>query len=450
MSSEDRDATTPLTSHGDGVGGDDKKARAIRVRGFQLEVIEGPEKGSSWQADTDRCTVGVHPSCSFVVADTTVSRFHCEIVMTERGARVRDLGSMNGTVVDGVRVIEAFLENGRLLHIGRTVLRFRHAGKSNAVRLSERTRFGELVGESVAMRAMFAILEPAARTDVTILLEGETGTGKSAAARSIHKESRRRDASFVVVDCGSIPANLLESELFGHEKGAFTGAAGERIGVFEEAAGGTVFLDELGELPVALQPKLLGVLENRAIRRLGSNIERPVDVRVIAATNRDLRAAVNAGTFREDLYYRVAVVSLQVPALRRRLDDLPVLARSLLTRLGASDERIESLVTPELMGALQSAAWPGNIRELRNYLEQYLIFEDALPMELEYSENPAMAIDIRIPFSDARQKVINEFERRYVEELVRAHGGKVSAAAAAAGMNRTYLYRLVQRHKIEK
>jgi two-component system, NtrC family, response regulator GlrR len=421
------------------------------VRGFELDVVEGPQVGKHWESHTDRCTIGFHPSCDLALDDATVSRFHCEIVIGERGAMLRDLGSSNGTVVDGVRVVEAFLKRGSLLRLGRSMVRFQYMVRRNRIALSERRDFGLLVGRSVVMRAMFAVLERAAKTSITLLLEGETGTGKSAAARSVHLESPRRDGSFVMIDCGSIPAALLESELFGHARGAFTGADAERVGAFEEASGGTIFLDEIGEMPLELQAKLLSVLENREIRRVGSNQQRPVDVRVIAATNRDLRAEVNAGRFREDLYYRIAVVQIKIPPLRQRLDDLPMLAEMLLARMGLSEERVATILSADMVRSLRSAAWPGNIRELRNYLEQCLVFDDFMatgPVSAEEGD-PQIRVDATMPFSEARQQVLAEFERLYASELLRIHGGKVSQAAAEAGIDRTYLYRLLRRHDIK-
>ncbi|WP_428261457.1 sigma 54-interacting transcriptional regulator [Haliangium sp.] len=421
------------------------------VRGFELDVVEGAQSGLHWESQSNKCSIGAHPSCDLVLDDPTVSRFHCEIVMGEQGAKVLDLGSSNGTLLDGVRVVEAFLKLGSLLRLGRSVVRFQHLGKRNRVSLSERGEFGILVGRSVVMRATFAMLERAARTDITILLEGETGTGKSAAARSLHAESPRKDGPFVMVDCGAIPGTLLDSELFGHERGAFTGADSTRVGAFEEASGGTIFLDEIGELPLELQTKLLSVIENREIRRVGSNQHRRIDVRVIVATNRDLRAEVNAGRFREDLYYRVAVIKIELPPLRRRLEDLPLLAEMLLARMRVSDERIRDILGPEFVRTLRSAAWPGNIRELRNYLEQCLVFDDATLTSpiLADEGDPRVPVDATVPFSEARQQVLNEFERLYVSELLRLHGGKVSQAAAEAGIDRTYLYRLLRRHEIK-
>jgi DNA-binding NtrC family response regulator len=315
-----------------------------------------------------------------------------------------------------------------------------------------------MVGGSAVMRAVFAILERAAPTAATILLEGETGTGKGAAAESIHRASDRAEKPFVVVDCSAIPATLLESELFGHEKGAFTGAAARRVGAFEEADGGTIFLDELGELPLDLQPKLLRALEERAIRRVGSNLHRPVDLRVIAATNRDLRSEVNAGRFRADLYYRLAVVRVTLPALRNRTEDLPLLVGRLLHTMRVTDSRAAFFGSSEFISRLQGASWPGNVRELRNYVERCLVFQDskleandptpAVPAKSAagVSMKPGFHVDAREPYSEERRRVIDEFEGAYLTSLMNEHQGRTVFAARAAGLDRVYLYRLLRKH----
>jgi DNA-binding NtrC family response regulator len=283
-----------------------------------------------------------------------------------------------------------------------------------------------------------------------VLLEGETGTGKSQAALSIHKKSARSEGLFVVVDCGAILANLLESELFGHEKGSFTGATDRRVGAFEEASGGTLFLDEIGEMPTDLQPKLLRALEAREVRRVGSNAYRPVDVRVIAATNRDLRADVNAGRFRADLYFRLAVVTIGMPPLRQRPEDIPALVEEILVSLRASKEASEPFRSPEFLAQLQSAAWPGNVRELRNYIERSLILRTFDPVpEGGAPPEGGFVVDATAPYASERERAIADFERRYFEALLRLHGGKVAQAASAAGMDRAYLYRMLRRHGIE-
>jgi two-component system response regulator GlrR len=290
------------------------------------------------------------------------------------------------------------------------------------------------------LRAVFAQLERAAVTDATVLLEGETGTGKEGAAEALHAGSLRHDRPLVVVDCAAIPANLLESELFGHEKGSFTGAAARRVGAFEEADGGTVLLDEIGELPLELQPKLLRVLERKEIRRVGTNQMSRLDVRVIAATHRDLREAVNNHTYRADLYFRLSVVRITVPPLRERPEDIPLLVEHFLRRLGARATTALELQRPDFLAGLQRHAWPGNVRELRNFIERCLVFQQPLPLEAD--------ADAHVPasFAEARQRAINGFERSYLAQLLASHGGRVAAAAQAAGVGRAHLYRLLHKH----
>jgi DNA-binding NtrC family response regulator len=415
------------------------------VQRFVLVVVEPARLAMTWNSVGDRCAIGSAGTNDLVIDHNTISRFHCEIVVDEHGARIIDMKSRNGTIVDGVRVQEAWLRNNSLLRLGMVTLRFQYVSDSNQLVLSPRHEFGGLVGRSAAMRACFALLERAATTDATMLLEGETGTGKGAAAEAVHQASARRDAPFVIVDCGAIPANLLESELFGHEKGAFTGAAARRIGAFEAASGGTLFLDEIGQLPADLQPKLLRVLDSRTIKRIGQNAHRPIDVRLIAATHRDLRADVNAARFRADLYYRLAVLRVSIPPLRARPDDLPAIAEAILTSLGATGDQRARLLTLDLIGTLQRSAWPGNVRELRNYLERCMVFERPLPTDDAQPHTSSFAIDVNRPLADERQRVLDDFEREYVERLLRAHGGKVAAAAAAAKVGRVHLYRLMRR-----
>jgi two-component system response regulator GlrR len=417
------------------------------VERFHLAVVDGPRRGLAWDSEGDRCGIGSHPSNELVIDEPTVSRFHCEILLEAKGARVRDLGSTNGTIVDGVTVMDAFLRSGSLVRIGNTVVRFESHGERVALPLSPSAEFGTLVGVSAPMRATFALLERASASACTVLIEGETGTGKEDAAESIHRVSGRT-GPFVVVDCGAIPPSLLESELFGHERGAFTGAHDRRIGAFEEAHGGTLFLDELGELPLELQPKLLRVLESHEIRRVGSNQYRTVDVRVLCATNRDLRGAINSGTFRADLYFRLAVLRVPMPPLRSRPEDLPVLVERLLQRLGAGEPEARALLTPAYFAQLQSAAWPGNVRELRNYLERCLVVKAPLPIGDAASSAPQYD-DAQLPYGEARDRAAAEFERRYLEALLRSHNGQVARAAKAAGLDRAYLYRLLRRNGIK-
>jgi len=426
----------------------------FEVRHVTLRVENGPQKGRTWSSDGARsCSIGSHASCELMLDDPTVSRFHCELRIDGRRARIRDTGSHNGTYVDGVQLVEGYVRNGARVRLGRSVVRVEVRDDTSRAEVSERDSFGAMLGTSPAMRRTFPLFERAAGSDASVILEGETGVGKSLAARCIHDQGARAKGPFVAVNCGAIPATLLESELFGHEKGAFTSADARRIGAFEEAHGGTLFLDEIGELPIDLQPKLLGALESREIRRLGGSKAIPVDVRLIVATNRSLRAEVNANRFRSDLYYRLAVLSIEQPPLRERAADIPLLARSILRGLGAKDAQIASLCSDEFFEQLARAPWPGNIRELRNYLERCLVFNEALPVDVPLSgdggdgSGDAAERDeyLSLPYADARDRALRQFERRYLQRLIDDHDKAVDAAASA-GIDRTYFYRLLRRH----
>jgi len=429
---------------------------APHVRRFRLTILKGQQTGHSWESGTDRCSIGQHPSNDLVIQDPTVSRFHCEVQISEKGARVRDLDSRNGTIIDGVKVHDGYVRNASSIRMGATSVQFNWCSERNPLPTSERTEFGSLVGSSVSMRTVFALLERAAATDSNVLLEGETGTGKGQMALSIHKNSQRSQAPFLTIDCSSIHGTLLESELFGHERGAFSGAIDKRVGMFESANGGTIFLDEIGEMPPELQPKLLRVLEDRVIRRVGSSREQPVDVRVIAATNRDLRTEVNLGRFRSDLYYRLAVLKVSIPPLRQHPEDIELLVGHILRSLGADEAAAAPFQTPEFISQLQKSAWPGNVRELRNHLERCLIFQDGSLEQLPPSSRPSappashvLPVSSSLPFADARKIAMDEWEKHYLTELMAAHGGKVLQAAATAGISRVYLYKLLVRHGLK-
>jgi two-component system, NtrC family, response regulator GlrR len=433
--------------------GDDKRAteglpsalptRAL-VRECRLTVVGGPADGAVHTLPHERVVIGAHPSADVELDDTALSKFHCEIRIADGTPIVRDLGSTNGTFVDGVRVIEAPLRHESLLTLGRTRLRFDIGRRDIEIPLSQRERFGRLIGRSVAMRAAFAQLERAAATDSTVLLQGETGTGKDLAAESIHQEGARRDGPLIVVDCAALPSSLLEDELFGHERGAFTGADSVRIGAFEAAAGGTVFLDEIGELALELQPKLLRVLERRDVQRLGATRRTPVDVRIIAATNRNLKEEVNARRFRSDLYFRLAVVVVTLPPLRERTSDIPLIVDGLVGDLGARDlPAAEALRGSELLSELLRHGWPGNVRELRNYVESWLVQAERAPLAATQPDEPS--IDVTQPLRAVRDRWLRWVERRYLERLLAEHGNNVSAAARAAGIDRVHLHRLLSR-----
>jgi len=360
--------------------------------------------------------------------------------------RVRDLGSRNGTTAGGISITEGAIGGGTVLGLGHTQVRVDVDDGQTEIPISERESFGPLVGVSAEMRELFSRLEKVAASDATVLLEGETGTGKEGCAEAIHDASARASGPFVVVDCGAIPANLLESELFGHEVGAFTGATQKRIGAFEDASGGTLFLDEVGELPADLQPKLLRALESREIRRVGGRATIRCDLRVISATNRDLRTEVNRGTFRADLYYRLAVVTIALPPLRARAGDFPILVEHLLRRIGASENVVAELCEPGFVAELAAAPWPGNVRELRNHLEQCVVFgERRSPLALA-APHPSAAVDSNQPYDLARRQVLDAFERTYITGLLARTGDNVAKAAREANINRAHLHRLIRRH----
>jgi transcriptional regulator with PAS, ATPase and Fis domain len=420
-------------------------------QGFVLRVTSGPDAGKLHRSEGDRTVVGTHEAASLRLTDPTVSRFHCEIHSTPRGLLVTDLDSRNATRVKDVAILRALVPHGTSLQLGKTVVALEVEARVADVARSERDRFGTMVGRSLALRRAFALLERAAASDATVLLEGETGTGKEAAAESIHRESPRAHEPFIVVDCGAIPAQLLEAELFGHEKGAFTGAVEARAGAFESAVGGTVFLDEIGELSLELQPKLLRVLERKEIKRVGSAKHFKVDVRVIAATNRRLHGEVNEQRFRSDLYYRLAVIEIRLPPLRERADDLPLLVDNLLEQIGATRDAAARLREPAFLAELAGHAWPGNVRELRNFLERCVALGETLAPPPGGTTAAAAAsadgapVDLSRPLKAARGLQLRAFEERYVRALMAAHAGNITAAARAAGVDRITLYRLLWR-----
>jgi DNA-binding NtrC family response regulator len=400
--------------------------------------------------DGDVCKIGSHASNDVVLRDPMVSRFHCRLVREAGVWTLRDSGSMNGTTLNGVRLRDGDVGTEGVLAIGDSIVRVRSGVPQKEDFVPMLPSFGALVGTSLPMRRMFALLDKIAQSEINVLIEGESGTGKELVATEIMQRSARAEKPFVVVDCGAISPNLVESELFGHVRGAFTGADRDRTGAFEAADGGTVFLDEIGELPLELQPKLLRALEAREIRRVGETKPRRVNVRVISATNRDLEREVNKGRFREDLYFRLAVISTRVPALRERLDDLLILVRTFLAQLGVTEE--ERLFPSSVIAEMSKHDWPGNVRELRNYVERSVVLQSTnLTLRrgaggVTSTQGPANGIDLSTPFRLAKDAVIDSFERSYLSQLLEAAGGNMSKAARMAGMDRMYLHRLVQKH----
>ncbi len=413
-----------------------------------IESEGGKETGRLHQHEGDVCRIGTHPSNDLVIEDPAVSRFHCKLVPDPQGWRVEDSGSLNGTRVSELRIHSAVLPAEAVLSIGQSVIRIRAAAAAGKTLVPMQPSFGALTGTGKEMSKLFAVLEKVAASDINCFINGESGTGKELVATEIVQRGARADKPFVVVDCGAISPNLVESELFGHVRGAFTGADRDRIGAFEAADGGTVFLDEVGELPLAVQPKLLRALEQREVRRVGETHTRKVNVRVISATNRDLEREVNNGTFRGDLYFRLAVITVRVPPLRSRLEDLPHLIRAFLETLNASAS--EHLFPPEVMQELAKHEWAGNVRELRNYVERSIVLQTARisapPTQTSATASPSSGeVDVRIPFKVAKDSLIDGFERAYVAAVLDVCGGNMTKAARMAGIDRMYLHRLVQK-----
>ncbi len=426
------------------------KTVGLPVRTLSVEVVSGPDQGRSLTSSTDRVTVGTAQDNDLCLTDPTVSRYHLELLAKADRVLVRDGGSTNGTAVGQVLIERASVSPGTVLQIGRTALRVGEGGTAS-LELLEGESLGPMKGRTPAMRHLMARVRRAAQSDVSVLLVGESGTGKELIARALHEHGPRAKKPFVTVDCGSLAPGLVASELFGHEKGAFTGADRRHVGAFERADGGTVFLDEIGELPSSLQPALLGALERRRFRRVGGTEEIKVDVRVVSATHRDLRSEVNAGTFRLDLYYRLAVVRLEVPPLRERPDDIPMLVEHFLREAG-HDGPVEALVPPKVMDQLLSHHWPGNVRELRNLVESVLAMGEPPELEAASVAAPKSASGFPGPdmsYREARAQVLREFESRYLRELLDRCKGNVSLAARTARMDRSHLIELLQRHGLK-
>ena len=424
----------------------------FRFHRFALRVVDGLDKGKEFVSTSGaEVSVGTGESTSLVLTDPTVSRYHFMLQVDPRGVQLRDLDSTNGTMLGGFRVGSAYLTNGAMISLGMTRLRYDELAETLDEPLSEQDYFGRALGRSVAMRRLFSVLPRIAAADSTVLIEGETGTGKGVLAEAIHAASARANKPFVVVDCGSIPPALIESELFGHERGAFTGATRAHVGAFESAAGGTVFLDEIGELPLELQPKLLRALEERTVKRVGGNERIALDVRVIAASNRDLRQAVNRGMFRADLYFRLNIVRIPVPPLRERRDDIPLLVASFYEQLAQPPG---SQPPAALVAQLASQDWPGNVRELRNAVERAVLMQDAelwqeLVSEPTTTSDTAYRFDESLSFRAAKERAIAQWERWYVAELFQRSGGNLSGAARAAHMDRTHLRELLRKYQLE-
>jgi transcriptional regulator with GAF, ATPase, and Fis domain len=440
------------------------RATVRRLRKGKLVVTAGPDQGRELEIAQPRVSGGRSIINDLVLADKAVSGTHFEIVCRDDGYRLRDLDSTNGTFVGDLRIKEVFLRPGGTFRVGQTNLRFQTMQDVVEIALSARDRFDRVIGASVRMREIFATLEKVAPSELTVLIAGETGTGKELIARGIHNASLRKNKPFVVLDSGAIPRDLIESTVFGHEKGSFTGAVGQHRGAFEQAQGGTIFLDEIGELDLGLQPKLLRVLENRELKRVGGDKVIKVDVRVLAATNRDLRQMVNNGTFREDLYFRLSVIHIDLPPLRERREDIARLVHHFVREVAAR-RQMDLQVSAEAMAALVNHPWPGNVRELRNVVERTASLCEGSTIskhDLMFGRDSSAAVAAiasasaiaglpvqtgpGLDFKEAKQRVVDAFEAVYLKDLLARNEGNITRSALEAGLTRYHLRELLKRH----
>ena len=457
----------------------------LHLRRCTLQGVDDPSL--EWSFEKEEVRIGSMNDNDIVLHDDTVSRYHCSIRQEDTGYVLVDNRSTNGVFVNKVRVREAFLKPGCIVSVGQHQLRFNAREEEVHIVPSRHDRIGGLIGGNPRMREIYSIIEKIAPTATTVVIDGETGTGKEVVAQAIHSLSPRSKNELVVFDCGAVPPNLIESELFGHEKGSFTGAMMTRNGLFEQADGGTLFLDELGELPIDLQPKLLRALEQREVRRVGGQKASKVDVRIIAATNRNLEDEVKAGRFRQDLFYRLSVVRLHLPSLRERADDIPLLVNHFLehaayNRNPAGQQRARHIAR-DAMAALQSYTWSGNVRELVNTIERACSFCESGTIELsdlpDYVRSskapppprrattvpaaPIVSMNPNTPapappeellgegvtFKDAKERWVASFERDYILQLLRRNHGNISHAARAADIDRKYFRKLMKKYDIE-
>jgi len=420
---------------------------------FVVEVVAGPDAPGSIvvAASQSSVLVGKGPASTLRLTDPRVSRRHLSLEVQGRALRVHDVGSTNGTFVAGVRIRDAFVDREAALEIGDTRLRiaWRPLGEAPKQGMTYADHFGRVVGASREMRRLYGLCEKLAQSTVPVIIEGETGTGKEVLAEALHELGPRADKPFVVFDCTATPANLVEAELFGHEKGAFTGATGVHRGVFEQADGGTLLIDEIGDMPLAEQAKLLRVIERREFRRLGGERTLSVDVRLLAATRRNLDEEIEAGRFRDDLFHRLAVARIELPPLRDRHGDVPILAERMWRDLGG----VGSLPS-DVVARWERSDWPGNVRELRNAVARYVALGDVGPhaerrasLDGSFDARLQEVLAQNLPLAVARQHVVDEFERRYLQTALDRNGGYVTKAAAAAGIARRHFHRLLSRNE---
>jgi len=435
------------------VGGRRATNERLAAQEFHLVLVNTVAAGTAFALNKSTVRIGKAPENDVVLEDPTVSRAH--LLVQRQGDRflVQDLGSTNGTFLDGAQVREAYLRPGAILEVGDVRLRFQPEVAPVEIAPTSEERLGDMAGKSLPMRQIFALLKRIAPTDSTLLLIGETGTGKGAAAKLIHKLSPRTAGPLVIFDCGSVSDSLIESELFGHEKGAFTGAVAQRIGCLERAHGGTLFLDEIDDLAMDLQPKLLRAIEDREFRRLGaSDAHVSFDARIVVASKKDLWAETQAGRFREDLYFRLSVFTVSLPPLRDRKEDIPLLVNAFAT------EELWEKLPPAVRDQFLAHNWPGNVRELRNALERarhmvqipeldsHALIRESSPQA--GSQGPAVPVSYDGAFKECKEDLIRTFEREYLTRLLQKSKGNVARAARDAELDRKHLYSLLHKYHL--
>lgn len=411
-----------------------------------IRCLNCPSQPAELSLREGTVTVGAGSQADLVIDSKTVSRAHLEVSLVEEGVRIRDLGSRNGTFYLGQRVDSATVQPGTRLLLGSAELAIEPDFDASFDGAQVEAGYSGLVGSSPAMQHLFAMLRRLEGSLVSVLITGPSGVGKELVARALHDGSLLRSGPYIVKNCAAMSKELVLSELFGHRRGAFTGALEARVGAFEAAHGGTLFLDEVGELPLDVQPMLLRALESGEVCPVGSNEPKSVRVRVIAATNRDLEEQVREGTFREDLYFRLAVVTLRVPALRERMEDIEPLATHLAQRAGMSS------LPPDVLARFRQHAWPGNVRELRNAVQAYAALGNLLELRQPTADPITSAfasyIDLSRPFQEQKENIGDAFTRAYLVRLLAQTGGNQSEAARISGIERSYLRKLMTKHGV--
>ena len=419
----------------------DLPIRDIGFNTFEMKVVRGPDKGKSRFFKKRNVIVGTDKSADLVLSDPTVSHRHFSIAFDGVGLKIKDLDSRNGTIIGNLRVLEAYLTENSIITAGDTRIRLLFRKERVKIPVVEGFRFGNMVGRSFLMREVFARMKRAADSDITVLLVGESGTGKELAASALHELGGRRDRPFVVFDSTAVAKELAESELFGHVRGAFTGATSDRTGAVRKADKGTLFLDEIGDLPMELQSMLLRLIEHREVKPVGTDRYIKVDTRIIAATNRNLKEMVQKGTFREDLYFRLAVLQIEMPPLRNRMEDLPLIVDSLLEEISQRYKTPVSKLSKEDLDLLGTYSWPGNIRELKNHLEAMVIMGEQLfkPNQnnaFSQAGNGGFQSLESLPYRRAKETLIRSFDEYYFTRLLEKTNGNITKAAEIAGVHR--------------